>query len=67
MVTCLKTSPSKNGLSSDLIPEAIILLSPNPYYNKLKITVREYTQVYIGTTNSTNQRTVGAIALSPEK
>ena len=67
MVTCLKFYPSKNGISSDLIPEAIILLSPNPYYNKLKITVGSYTQVYIGTTNSTKQIIVGAIALSPEK
>ena len=34
--------PSKNGISSDLIPEAIIPGSPNPDYNKLKITFGGY-------------------------
>ena len=57
--------PIKNGISSDLIPGAKILGSPNTYYNKLIITYEEYTLVYIGTTNSTNCRTVGEIALSP--
>ena len=67
MVTCLKKFPSKNGISSDLIRETILLRSPNPDYNKLKITFGSYTQVYIGTTNSTNQRTLGEIVLCPEK
>ena len=58
--------PYKNGISSDLIPEAIILGSPNTDYNQLKITLGSYTQVYIGTTNSTNWRTVREISLSPE-
>ena len=66
MITCLNIFPSKNGISSDLIPAAIILGSPNPYYNKLKFTFGAYAQVYIGTTNSTKQRTVGTIALIPE-
>ena len=44
--------PFKNGISSDLNPEAIILGSPNPDYNKLKTTFGEYAQVYIGTANS---------------
>ena len=57
--------PSKNGISSDLSPAAIILGSPNPDYNKLKITFGAYAQVYIGTTNSTKQITVGAIELRP--
>ena len=63
MITFLSMFPSKNGVSSDLRPAAIILGSPNPDYNKLKITFEAYIHVYIGTTNSTKHRTVGAIAL----
>ena len=66
MITCLNMFPSKNGISSNLISAAIILGSPNLDYNKLKITFGAYSQVYIGTTNSTKQRTVGAIAIIPE-
>ena len=65
MITCLKMFPSKNGIASDLSPAAIILGSLNPYYNKLKITFVSYAQVYIGTTNSTKQITVEAIAIGP--
>ena len=57
--------PYKNGISSDLSPEAITLGSPNPYYSKLKITFVAYAQVYIGTTNSKKQRTVGVIEIIP--
>ena len=63
MITCLNMFPSKNGISSNLSLAAIILGSPNPDYNKLKITFGAYAHVYIGTTNSTKQRMVGAIAL----
>ena len=66
MITCLNMFPSKNGTSSDLIPAAIILGSPNLDYNKPRITFGAYVQVYIGITNSTKQRTIGAIALRPE-
>ena len=65
MITCLIVFPSKNGISSNLIPAAIILGSPNQDYNKLKITFGAYAQVYIGNTNSTKQGTVGVIALIP--
>ena len=64
--TCLNIFPSKNGLSRDLSSAAIILGSPTPDYNTLKIMFGEYAQVYIGTTNSTEQRTVGVIALISE-
>ena len=57
---------SKNGISSDLIPEAIIIRSLNPDRNKLKTTFGSYGQVYICTTNITNQRTVGDISMQPE-
>ena len=63
MITYLNMFPSKNGISSNPSLAAIILGSPNPDYNKLKITFGEYLQVYIGTNSSTKQRTVGAIAL----
>ena len=52
MITCLKKIPSKNGISSDLRPQEIILGSLNPDYNKLRITFGAYAQVYIGTADS---------------
>ena len=66
MITRLNMFPTKNVISSKLNPAAIILGSPNTYYNKIKIKFGAYAQVYIGTTNSTKQRTVGEIALIPE-
>ena len=45
MKTCLNMFPSKNGISSNHIPEAIIPGYKNPYYNKLKITFGSYAQV----------------------
>ena len=65
MITCLNVFPSKNGISSDLSPAAIILGSPNLDYNKLNIKFGAYAKVQIGTTNSTKQITVGVIALRP--
>ena len=66
MITCLNMFPSKDGISSNLIPAAIILGSPNTYYNKLKITFGANAQVYICTNKSTEYRTVGAISTRPE-
>ena len=66
MIICLNILSSKNVIPSNLIPAAIILGPPDPDYNKLKIAFGSYTQVYIGTTKITKQRTVGAIALRPE-
>ena len=57
--------PSKNGITSDISSQAIILGFLNPYYKKLGITFVVYAQVYIGTTISTKHRTVGAISLIP--
>ena len=59
--------PSKNGISSDLIPAKIILGSLNLYYNKINITFVAYAQVYKCTTNNTKKSKVGAILLRPEK
>ena len=63
MIICLNMFPFKNEISRDLSPVDIIIGSSNIYYNKLKIKFGAYAQFYIGTTNSTKQRTVGAIAL----
>ena len=65
MITCFNMFLSKNGISSNLIPASIIIGSQNPYYNKLKITFGAYAQVYIGTTNSIKNITVGAITPRP--
>ena len=65
MITCLNMSPYKNGISSDLIPAAIILGYRNKNYNKPKIAFGEYTQVYIVTANSTKHRMADTIALIP--
>ena len=48
----------QNGIPSELRPAAIILGYPNIYYNKLKITLGAYAQVYTDTTNSTNHKVV---------
>ena len=66
MITFLNMFPFKNGISSNLIPTVIILGSQNPQYNKLNIRFGAYALVYIGTTNSTKQRTVGEITIRPE-
>ena len=65
MLTCLNLFPSKNGISSDLVPVAILRGSPNLYYNKLKITFGAYVHIYIGITNRTKQRKVVTIAMRP--
>ena len=65
MITFLNIFPSKNGISSNFSPMVIIIGSPNPDYSKPKIKFGAYAQVYIGTTKSTKQRTVGTISLIP--
>ena len=66
MMTCLNMFTSKNGISRNLIPEAIILGYPKTDYNKLNTTFGAYAQVYICNTTITKQKMVGAITLSPE-
>ena len=61
MVTCLNMLTYKNGTSGNLIPAAIILGFPNTNYNEVNIKFGAYAQVYIGTTNITNHRTVREI------
>ena len=49
-----KHVPIQNGISSNLSPAAIILVSPNRDYNRLRIKFGAYAQVYIGTSNITH-------------
>ena len=42
IATWMNMFPSKNGISRDLGPAAIILGLTNPYYNKLRITFESY-------------------------
>ena len=56
----------KNGISNNLNPEEIIMGSQNLDHNKLKIKFGSYAQVYICTTNKTNQTIVGEISLRSE-
>ena len=67
MITSLNMSPSKNEISSNIIPEDIIIGSLNPDYNKLRITFVSYAKVYIDNNNIAKHRTVGVIAPIPEK
>ena len=64
-VTWLNAFPAKEGVSKTMSPSAIVLGSPKPDYNKLKLTFGAYAQVYESTTNTTQSRSTGAIALKP--
>jgi hypothetical protein len=64
-VTWLNAFPAKEGASKTMSPSAIVLGSPKPDYNKLKITFGAYAQVYESTTNTTKSRSIGAVALKP--
>ena len=66
MMTFLNMLPSKKGISRNPTLEAIILGSPEPDYNNLRIKFGAYANVYIVTTNSTKQRILGSISLRPE-
>jgi hypothetical protein len=64
-VTWLNAFPAKEGASKTLSPSAIILGTPKPDHSKLKITFGAYAQAYESTTNTTQARSIGAIALKP--
>ena len=57
--------PTSTGISQERSPANLILGRPNLDYNNLTLAYGAYCQVYIGTTNTQRQRTVGAIALRP--
>jgi hypothetical protein len=62
-VTWLNAFPAKEGASKTMSPSAIVLGSPKPDYNKLRITFGAYAQVYESTANTTKPRSIGAVAL----
>ena len=64
-VTWLNAFAARDGVSQTLSPAAIILGTPNPDCQNLKITFGSYAQVYESTTNTTKARSIGAIALKP--
>ena len=61
----LNQFPEHDGISNELSPAGIVLGIAKPDCNKLKITYGSYAQVYDSTDNTTNKRSVGAIALKP--
>jgi hypothetical protein len=63
--TKLNVFPAKEGALKTMSPSDIVLGSPKPDYNKLKITFGAYAQVYESTTNTTKSRSIGAVALKP--
>ena len=65
MTACLNDLPHKEGISRTLSPGMIVLGRNKTDCKQLKVTFGAYCEVYIGTTNTTEQRSVGAIALRP--
>ena len=63
MTSCLNDLPHKEGISRTMSPAMIVLGRNKPDCQRLKVTFGAYCEVYIGTTNTTEQRSVGAIAL----
>ena len=65
-VRLLNILPSKNGISESLSPTTLVTGKPPPKYNDLvKLSFGDYAQVYVGTKNNMESRTVGGIAISP--
>ena len=61
----LNAFPNKNGVSRKISPDGIILGKPKVDFNCIKLSFGAYAQVYENTTNTMEQRTVGAITLRP--
>ena len=59
----LNAFPNKDGIDHDLSPDAIILGTPKLDYNNIKLPFGSYVNLYDGTDNTMNSRTVGAITL----
>jgi hypothetical protein len=64
-VTWLNAFPAEEGESKTMSPSAIVLGSPKPDYNKLRIAFGAYAQVYESTANTTKPRSIGVVALKP--
>ena len=65
MISCLNDLPHKEGISRTLSPAMIVLGQNKVDCQRLKVAFGAYCEVYVGTTNTTAQRSVGAIALCP--
>lgn len=67
VVHCLNQFPWKHGVSQTLSPAGIVLGTPLPDYNALRIEFGAYAQVFEDNTpsNTPRARTLGAIALTP--
>ena len=68
MTLYLNAFPSKNGISQTLTPRNIIDALPHLDYNMLTLDFGTYVRLSVDeiTTNGTNARTIGAIALDPK-
>ena len=67
MTGCLNDLPHKEDISRTLSPSMLVLGRNKTNCKQLNVTFRAYCEVYIGTTNTTEQRSVGVIALRPVK
>ena len=59
----LNTFPNKDGIGQDLSPNAIVLGTLKLDYNNIKISFDSYVNLYDGTDNTMNSRTIGTIIL----
>ena len=65
MTACLNDLPHEEGISRTLSPAMIVLGRNKVDCQRLKVMFGAYCEVYVGTTNTIAQRSVGAIALCP--
>ena len=61
----LNAFPNKEGISSDLSPNAIVLGTPKLDYNNIKLSFGSYVNLHDGTDNTMKSRAVSAITLRP--
>ena len=61
----LNQFPEQDGISDTLSPSAIVLGTPKPDCNRLKICFGSYAQVFDSTDNTMQRRSTPAIALLP--
>ena len=65
MTSCLNDLPHKEGISRTLSPAMKVLGRNKVDCQRLKVKFGAYCEVYVGTINTTAQRSVGSIALRP--
>ena len=61
----LNAFPNKEGISSDLSPDAIVLGTLKLDYNNIKLSFVSYVNLHDGTDNTMKSRAVSAITLRP--